>query len=357
MYQTKGMVYMIKKSLAKLLFLHFFIFSSIVHSEVNHDKNAIYQDNTEVLHFLLDADKKAFKALKESFKKLCNYHKQYVSVETNIKFDNLEDEFNSNILNRSPVFDSEDLVFPVIKYTKLLSHCSEILKFASATNGHIYNASKIPLEGGYCIAAQGPYELTSKNFIALLAENNSNISISHIHQDEFIGTKSINKRLRDLFNAEQSTDSIADKAVIVDYYVDTDANLEYEILRINNKYHLRIYNTDWIDDTPTKLNKLIAIALFVEKYNNSDLFNQPNAPVVVNCNSGIGRAGTFLSVLNIVRSYLHKTEIMEIDDFILQARSHRKSFVFTAEQYGMLKELSQNYTQYIKNVIAQSSTM
>ena len=122
---------------------------------------------------------------------------------------------------------------------------------------------------------------------------------------------------------------------LIDSYINNEASLEYEILLINNKYHLRIYNTNWQDDEATDPNRIAYIVIFMKKIKDflDQLDGKAETPAfIVNCNAGVGRAGTFSSAYELIENYLNNQKIIDISEFIVNARKSRSDFVYNSKQ-------------------------
>jgi protein tyrosine phosphatase len=310
------------------------------------------------------------KHLRHEFKNLGNTVLQSEDSIINFTSDKIHNEFKQQIENKTNPLkirlflnkDDIDSVFPYPPTYSKIFGLFYMPKGVSASKSYIYNASKIPITTGYCVAAEGPNHETFENFIALLGEIEARVSISLVSEDEFLAVR--NKRISSLLAINQEEyfineiKSEVDPNVtirdsynikLIDYYTYDEAFLEYELFLINGKYHLRVYHTNWLDGSDTSLNKLIQIIVFMKEIKKLDAFKDSkySPAVVVNCNAGVGRAGTFISIWNLIDNYLNNQQIPDVAEFIVNARNYRSYFVYNSKQYGMIKYLSQNLSKYL----------
>jgi protein tyrosine phosphatase len=308
--------------------------------------------------------------LRQEFKNLCNVVIQLEDSIVNYTSYKIHSEFKQQVENKTQpaeikLFltkaDTESKFFYPPTYSKIFG-LFYMPEGVSASKKHIYNASRIPITSGYCVAAEGPNDETFESFLALLGELEARVSISLVSKREFLVSE--NKRISSslatneggYFINEIKSDTDPNITIrdshsvkLIDCFASDEAFLEYELLLINNKYHLRIYHTNWIDNESSSLSKLIKIILFIKKVKQLDAFKDTicSPAAVVNCNAGAGRAGTFISIWNLTDNYLNNREIPDVAEFIVNSRNYRSYFVYNGKQYGMIKYLSQNLSEYL----------
>jgi protein tyrosine phosphatase len=310
------------------------------------------------------------KYLRQDFKNLCNMVLQSEDDIVNFTSDKIHNEFKQQIENKTTPLKIRlcltkadiDLECPYPPTYSKNFGLFYMPEGVSASKKYIYNASKIPITTGYCVAAEGPNHETFENFIALLGEIEARISISLVSRHEFLAVR--NKRISNLLatNTDEyfinEVKSEVDPNVtirdnhsikLIDSYTYDEAFLEYELFLINNKYHLRIYHTNWLDDDYASLNKLVQIVVFIKAIKQLDAFkdSKHSPAVVANCNAGVGRAGAFISIWSLIDNYLNNQQIPDVNEFIVNARNYRSHFVYNSKQYGMIKYLSQNLSKYL----------
>ena len=211
------------------------------------------------------------------------------------------------------------------------------------------------------MAAEGPCDATYDNFMALVGETQAKVSISLVDkyelstEDNIRFSSYLGSDANEIIIEEIKSDKNPNEIIrgsyhvqLIDSYINNEASLEYEILLINNKYNLRIYNTNWQDHEPTDPNRIGYIVIFMKKIKSflEQLEGRAETPAfIVNCNAGIGRAGTFSSVYELIENYSNNQKIIDIAEFIVNARKYRSDFVYNSKQYGMIKHLAQSLPQ------------
>jgi protein tyrosine phosphatase len=304
--------------------------------------------------------------------------RQNNSAQTQILFEETVEDFN-NISKASPNFrnSSDKTITADDKYKDI-----KCPKHSSATKGHIYHANNIELEFGNYVAAQGPYtgspttnakargakENIAENFIALLAEKESAISVSLVKDTEFgVNSRSKNDQLppteigETLEIAEIKSDGevIREKTTIkkLDSIEYKDMKLKTDIFSINGKTHIRVYDLDWEDKTGGNPERLSAISMFVEKLRTlPELADRKDKPVTVNCNAGVGRTGTFIMINNMTRKYLEGSGTHTLENVISDiktAREQRPLMVQKAEQLETLNTVVDRSTELFKPLAEQ----
>ena len=309
--------------------------------------------------------------IKQGFKELCTSVLQLEEdriISRNL--DELDYEFKQQVADKTypldiRVFSKEDNTAAEFSYPPTLSKNYGLFYLPeeiSASKKHIYNAVKIPITSGCCVSAEGPNHKTFENFLALLGEIEARVSISLVCGYEFSEVK--NKRISSSLATNKDNYFINEikyetdpnvtmrdsyRVKLIDCLAIDEVSLEYELLLINNKYHLRIYITNWTGDDDYHLSKLVKIILFIKKIKQLDAFkdSECSPAIVANCNVGLGRTGTFISIWNLIDSYLNNREIPDVAEFIINSRNYRSYFVYSGKQYGMIKYLSQNLSKYL----------
>jgi protein tyrosine phosphatase len=300
------------------------------------------------------------------------------SEQANTLFSNAREDFEK-ITQASPNFQKslDETITADDKYKDI-----KCPKHSSATKGHIYHANNIELEFGNYVAAQGPYtgsptanakargakENIAENFIALLAETDSAISVSLVKDTEFgANSRSKNDQLppteigETLEIAEIKSDGevIREKTTIkkLDSIEYKDMKLKVDVFSINGKTHVRVYDLDWEDKTGGNPERLSAISMFVEKLRTlPELADRKDKPVTVNCNAGVGRTGTFIMINNMTRKYLKKStphSIQDVIDNVKEARKNRPMMVQKASQLETLYNVVDSSDKLFKPLAKQ----
>ena len=261
--------------------------------------------------------------------------------------------------DESPRFKSE----AVPKYKDI--PCDK--KSCAANPNHLYHCNTVETPSGNYVAAQGCVEETEANFISMLVHQKSGVSVSlvskgeldakRIEPDRQKGIKSnLNKRTisagpRTL--GEEKTYNDVKVKLENQFWLD-NGNVRVDVLKLNGEQHFRVYDTGWEDHTSGNPSRLAALSVLVEQLRQDpSVADRRDNPTVVNCNAGVGRTGTFITLDNSTREYLNSGQVnTNIDGVILKARETRKAFVQTAGQYNALKELHKNLPAVLDPLIS-----
>lgn len=244
-------------------------------------------------------------------------------------------------------------------------HCH---KDFCASPGKKYHATHINMPNGRYIAAQGPTGTTEENFLHLLRENNAPISVALIGHSDLTYKDGRQKNL-----LQVGPEDIG-KPKIIPAQVDDSGNViskEFEIellettevpehnfridkLKIDGKTHFRINEMGWKDFSAGNPARLVAIPLIIEMLRQQpEVVDRSGEPIVVNCNAGVGRTGTFITANDTVRQYLEQDGHYEpnFDNKILEARERRNNFVQTDGQYSTLNCIHKNLPTMAEPII------
>ncbi|AMO56922.1 hypothetical protein GZ77_01755 [Endozoicomonas montiporae] len=225
----------------------------------------------------------------------------------------------------------------------------------AAEPNHLYHCNTVETPSGTYVAAQGCVEETEANFISMLAYQKSAISVSLVSKEELdapkitpdnpIGKKS-NKRTTSAGPrnvGEEKTYNNVTVKLENQFWLD-DGNIRVDVLKLDGEQHFRVYDTGWEDHTSGNPSRLAALSVLIEQLRQDpSVADRKDNPTIVNCNAGIGRTGTLITLNSSTREYLEHGQVTSnVDDVILKARETRKSFVQTAGQHNTLKALHQD---------------
>lgn len=248
-------------------------------------------------------------------------------------------------------------------------HCHK--EFCASTT-YQYHATKIDMPNGKYIAAQGPISTTEENFLHLLKENNSPISVALIGEGDLrytrgprIGTeKNMLKigpidigRPQTIPPQKDENGNVIAEAFEIELVETIDIpslNFRIDKLKFDGETHFRVSEMGWKDFSAGNPARLVAVALIVEKLRqNPEVVDRIDERIVVNCNAGVGRTGSFITTDNTVRQYLEQDGHFEsdFDQKILDARARRNNFVQTDGQYSTLNTVHQNLAAIAEPII------
>jgi len=157
---------------------------------------------------------------------------------------------------------------------------------------HIYHANHVHLPSGHFIAAQGPQDSNVQNYWAMLANENSPVSIDLTQDKDAVKNKII------VYTPPVGEGIDYGNGIIVKNLSETTiANGRYTVqnLEVNGKPHTRIHMNVFEDHTPGKPADLAALSVLARK-----LSPDTTKPIAVHCSAGVGRTNTFLAVANIM---------------------------------------------------------
>nr|MDT0250748.1 protein-tyrosine phosphatase family protein [Endozoicomonas sp.] len=234
--------------------------------------------------------------------------------------------------------------------------------------GNTYHATKIAMPHGDFIAAQGPVTATVDNYIRLINSNDAPVSLALIGEGDLrykndkeknlsrIGPKEIGQPQK-IPEQKDNNGNVIAKAFEIELVESFDiADLDFRIdkFKIDGKTHFRVNEMGWKDHTAGNPARLVAVALIVEKLRqHPEVADRAEQPIVVNCNAGVGRTGTFITADDTVREYLEQggEYSQDFDQKILYARERRNLFVQTNGQYSTLTALHQNLATIAEPII------
>lgn len=256
--------------------------------------------------------------------------------------------------SRSPVIEIKDTYKGDPTYTRqavpkyLDIPCEK--NSCAAHPDFLYNCNTVPMSQGPYVAAQGCTEETVANFISTLAHQDSALSVSLVSKKELDAPivtagfgKNINKRSvsvgPQVIGEEKEYNGIKvrlDNQLWLD-----DGNIRVDVLNLDGKTHFRVYDTSWEDHTSGNPSRLAALSVLVEQLRQDPaIADRQDNPTVVNCNAGVGRTGTFITLNNSTREFLNTGQVdPDFESSIVEARHTRKSFVQTPGQHNALKAL------------------
>jgi protein tyrosine phosphatase len=278
------------------------------------------------------------------------------------KASNETKQWCEKLKQQSKEFTTEEVIQASNKYRHISCPAH-----SSATKHNTYHANKINFKDHRYIAAQGPYLQnidTVSYFIAMLAENESPVSISFVQDSEFGITKNTKlppQKIGKTINipAKIINGITIRKAITITMLnsIKNNANnLQVDILSINGKKHVRLYDLAWEDFTGGDLERLTAISLFTEYISSlPELKDRKNKPKVINCNAGIGRTGTAILIDHMSKEIesgktLHENQL-ETD--ILHVRNSRPWLVEQKVQLETLRMFIKQGHKIIANIKAR----
>ena len=234
----------------------------------------------------------------------------------------------------------------------------------AGSEGHYVHANYVKLSDDPNevpnIASQGPTEKNIHHFAHMVNDTESKISVCLVSKKELDPDKPEGKRtvslgpkaVGDTINYEGVEVKLADQ-----YFLDPDADgnnrVRVDKLEVNGKPHFRIYDTGWEDHSSGNPSRLAALSVLVEQLKKEpELENTGPAPMVVNCNAGVGRTGTFLTLSKMTQDYMKDGSTdLDLDSSIHSARKTRKAFVQTAGQYNALQQLQSNLSETLNPLL------
>lgn len=232
-----------------------------------------------------------------------------------------------------------------------------------AIPGQAYHANYIEMHHGNFIAAQGAVNRTHDRFLQLLAVNDTAVSVALVTESELnrpdnirIGPADINqsRTVSALqINTTTGMETLPSVSVGLVGSIDVpDMKLRIDQLVINGKPHFRINEMGWIDGTANHPVRLAAITIMAEMLRKHPaVLERADNPMVVNCNAGVGRTGTFIVASDIIRHHGQNPQgaALDIDSKILAARRRRSlKFVQNSDQYQNLVTLQENRDNIIQ---------
>jgi protein tyrosine phosphatase len=258
--------------------------------------------------------------------------------------------------------------------TKLRTHKKDLKSYiplplaSSATKGNIYHASKIPLKHGVYIAAQGPNTISKNDFWAMLAENNIAISLSlvnnkelqNIHLNQVLQASDLGKNyvISSVID-EKTNDEIRSQHVICHLLSNKKGSFKYDLFLIDNKFHIRVYDCTWVKKQKYDTRRIIALACFTEKLRRLNIFKRSaDAPIVINCNHGIGRTSILMLIMESIRSYVYgevssigNNAAKNIVEKIMYIRHLRPRFAGKFSYFFKILECTIDPTRYLDHAI------
>ncbi|UYM16503.1 protein-tyrosine phosphatase family protein [Endozoicomonas euniceicola] len=226
----------------------------------------------------------------------------------------------------------------------------------AGSEGHYVHANYVRLSDAPDevpdIASQGPTEKNIHHFAHMVNDTDSKLSVCLVSKKELDSKDTSPKKYTISLGPKdvgRTTDYDGVAVKLADqYFIDPDAegnhNVRIDKLEINGKTHFRVYDTGWEDHTSGTPSRLAALSVLVEQLKQEpELSGSESSPMVVNCNAGVGRTGTFITLSKSTRSYLNSGTVnTDLDPALHKARETRNAFVQTAGQYNVLKALHQD---------------
>ncbi|WP_422137604.1 tyrosine-protein phosphatase [Endozoicomonas sp. ALC020] len=228
--------------------------------------------------------------------------------------------------------------------------------------GAPYHAAKVDLPGGSFIASQGPLENTENNFIKMLAHHRPAVSVSLVNSKELedpeISHKPDKKRSIEVGPKEvgEEKDCGGVKVRLDGQYSFDEGKVTVKQLSINGETQFRVYDKGWADHSAGTPERLAKLSVLVEKLRqHPSVAARSNNPTVVNCNAGVGRTGTFITIDNSLRQYQKTGEVpRDFTQTITTARQVRNKFVQTAGQFNTLTAVHGQFTPLFNPLLKEA---
>lgn len=294
--------------------------------------------------------------------------REEVPLEINERFDNLpgDDLTRDDNLNTTEFTEFKNEAKP--KY-KNINYSAK----SGATKNHIYHANKIDLPMGSYIAAQGPISTTHDNFVRMLVENDSPISVALVNKNDLfanngreknidhIGSKNVGEEMIIPAKFNKQDQEIAPEITIKlinQESIDNDS-IRVDTFIINGKIHHRINEMGWEDHTAGSPARLGMISTIAERLRLDDsVIDRLANPTTVNCNAGVGRTGTFITANNLTRHYIEDFSVPHptLDQVIGKGRESRNKFVQTPQQLETLVNFEQHISDIMQPLMDETYT-
>lgn len=218
--------------------------------------------------------------------------------------------------------------------------------------GAPYHAAKVDLPGGSFIASQGPVEKTETNFIKMLAHHRPAVSVSLVNakelQDPAISGQKKNKCSIEVGpkNVGEEKDYGGVKVRLDGQYSFDNDNVTVKQFSVNGETQFRVYDKGWADHSAGNPERLAKLSVLVEKLRqHPSVAARSDNPTVVNCNAGVGRTGTFVTIDNSLRQYQKTGKVpQDFTQTIATARQVRNKFVQTAGQLNTVTAVHGQFT-------------
>jgi protein tyrosine phosphatase len=193
------------------------------------------------------------------------------------------------------------------------------------------------------ILTQAPIRRTFEDFWRMVCENDVPVVIMLTKLQE-------NGRLKadqywPKMNQEQKFTHLTIKA-IKEKMVDNDITIRTFILQYGSTVRsvTHIHYTGWPDFGAPKSTKSSELLFELEKKYRDK--NGYHGPPVLHCSAGLGRAGTFASIMFVMHE-LDSRRNPDVKHIVQHIRSQRHSCVQTAHQYGFIYTFMNNYKHWI----------
>ena len=252
----------------------------------------------------------------------------------------------------SPSFQNDPELFTVALKNQINNRYPNILALESTrvrlSNNEYINANYVQIIDTYpCIATQAPLPTTVNNFWRMIYENNVEIIVMLTKLVE-------NQRAKanTYWPTTHEKPYECDDSPLVINLISKNTISPNTILRefeIDNKgikkYVKHIQYTGWPDfGVPDSYKEIISMIDFV--------LDTPGIPVV-HCSAGVGRAGTFLTLLNYYKA-LRNNEKLKVSQIVSIMRNQRAGAVQTKEQFCFIYSVLQHQNRETRSFLAKS---
>lgn len=219
------------------------------------------------------------------------------------------------------------------RYRKVLPFDKKRVILMHGKDGSDYiNASNVDFPNQKFIASQGPTEDTKQDFWEMIVQKNTKYIIMLTNLVEKKRTKcsqywpeqsQATLHLGNMTIKHQNTE-VYSTYVIRFFSIEVDGDIRNVV---------QFHYTAWPDHDVPKLEKLLDFCRVVLSHT-----NRCNVPVVVHCSAGVGRTGTWIALMRLIRQVIVVGKKVDIDDVIRHMRMCRNFMVMRTCQYKFLFE-------------------
>jgi protein tyrosine phosphatase len=269
-------------------------------------------------------------------------------------FNTVDIELEWSQLEPSPNFITEPELFSVSLKNQINNRYPNILALESTrvrlSNNEYINANYVEILNNYrCIATQAPLPTTIDNFWRMIFENNIEIIIMLTKLIENQRAKATTYWPINEEKPYESNDYYLTVSLLSENSISKNIILrEFEIVNhVGLKKRVKhLQFTGWPDfGVPDSYKEILFILEFVL---------ETSGIPVVHCSAGVGRAGTFLTLLNYLKAQRDLNEKLKISQIISMMRSQRAGAVQTKEQFCFIYSVLQHQLRETRSCLTKS---